>query len=184
MQAALGLHRGPICIPDPVRAAHFRARLAGMLDTVGAGEASSAMQVDALREELLSMAAALLESLGSAPRPPLTAYGRCQLVKRAREFIMDRIDEPLQVGTLCRALQVSRRSLQYAFQEFLGTSPAGYLRVLRLNGARGDLLRSQGRVTVQEVIARWGFWHSSRFSAEYRAMFGELPSATLAAQRA
>jgi len=32
---------------------------------------------------------------------------------------------------------------------------------------------------VKDVVAHWGFWHLSRFSAEYRALFGELPSDTL-----
>ena len=39
----------------------------------------------------------------------------------------------------------------------------------------GRLLDTRGR----HVIARWGFWHFSRFSAEYRRMYGELPSQTL-----
>jgi len=32
---------------------------------------------------------------------------------------------------------------------------------------------------VQEMAARWGFWHLSRFSSDYRTLFGETPSQTL-----
>jgi len=34
--------------------------------------------------------------------------------------------------------------------------------------------------TVGDVAARWGFWHLSRFAADYSRLFGELPSATRA----
>jgi AraC family ethanolamine operon transcriptional activator len=60
-------------------------------------------------------------------------------------------------------------------------NPVAYLKLLRLNGARRDLLAAAGTnaTQVQDVIARWGFWHFSRFSAEYKQMFQELPSETL-----
>ena len=103
------------------------------------------------------------------------------LVKRAREYILSHIDTPLQIIAVCRALRVSRRTLQYSFQEVLGINPASFLRVLRLNGARKDLLNRgpNGLLQIKDVVPRWGFWHLSRFSAEYRQLFGELPSATL-----
>jgi AraC family ethanolamine operon transcriptional activator len=44
---------------------------------------------------------------------------------------------------------------------------------------RGELL-SRSADTVGDVAARWGFWHLSRFAADYRQHFGELPSATRA----
>lgn len=56
-------------------------------------------------------------------------------------------------------------------------SPVTYLRALRLNQVRTEL-RRECTATVGEIAARWGFWHPSRFAADYRAMFGELPSAT------
>jgi AraC family ethanolamine operon transcriptional activator len=31
---------------------------------------------------------------------------------------------------------------------------------------------------VQDIAARWGFWHLSHFANDYRRMFGELPSET------
>ncbi|GHU15365.1 hypothetical protein AGMMS50225_28560 [Betaproteobacteria bacterium] len=33
--------------------------------------------------------------------------------------------------------------------------------------------------TVGDIAARWGFWHLSHFAADYKEMFGELPSDTL-----
>ena len=32
--------------------------------------------------------------------------------------------------------------------------------------------------TVQEIAQRWGFWHTGEFAADYRRLFGELPSQT------
>lgn len=98
------------------------------------------------------------------------------LVRRARDVALSQMDAPLQVGELCRALNVSRRTLQESFQVVLGISPLSYLRTLRLNGARRDLLAGH---SVKEVTETWGFWHWSRFSQEYRRLFGELPSATM-----
>jgi AraC family ethanolamine operon transcriptional activator len=102
-----------------------------------------------------------------------------EVVRWAREFVMRNIDQPLQIVDVCRALGVSRRALQYSFQDVLNVSPVAYLRLVRLNGARRDLVNASKTLQVKEVAARWGFWHLSRFSAEYKQMFGELPSQTL-----
>ena len=60
--------------------------------------------------------------------------------------------------------------------------PAAELRgLVRLNGVRRDLKSRahEACVKVQDVAARWGFWHLSEFSRDYSAQFGELPSQTL-----
>ena len=111
--------------------------------------------------------------------PQRRAPRHLQIVRRARDYARQRIADPLRVIDLCQAAGVSRRSLQTSFQEVLGISPLAYLRTLRLNGARRMLLRGEPTMMVRDAVETWGFWHFSRFSEEYRQLFGELPSWTL-----
>ena len=100
---------------------------------------------------------------------------RWQIVRRAISFAHDDFGSPVTVEDLCAAADVSRRALQYCFNDVLGVSPAAYLKAVRLNEARRSL-KECGSVT--EAATLWGFWHFGRFAADYSAMFGELPSAT------
>jgi AraC family ethanolamine operon transcriptional activator len=110
--------------------------------------------------------------------------GQRRVVDRARGYLLSRPDEPVTIAELCRAIGVSRRKLQYCFQESIGCTPLHYLRALRLNRVRRELKRHDAPVdSVQDVAARWGFWHLSHFAADYRHMFGELPSDTLRRRR-
>jgi AraC family ethanolamine operon transcriptional activator len=176
------LASGTRLMRDPARAASATRALLAMLgaccnDPVRLGDPG----VQASLRQTTLQALAPLVAGNDAPAPPsFGSFSRTQIVRRAREFALARIDEPLQIIDVCRALRVSRRVLQYSFEDVLNTNPVAYLRLLRLNGARRDLVGAADRpVTVQEAMARWGFWHGSRFSAEYRKMYGELPSDTL-----
>lgn len=111
------------------------------------------------------------------------ASSRQRIVRQAREYMQAHAESVITVPDLCEAAHTSRRALQYAFEDLLQVSPITYLRCMRLNRARRDLLRQAGQgvgAGVGDVAARWGFWHLSRFAADYRILFGELPSATLA----
>ncbi|QQJ97223.1 helix-turn-helix domain-containing protein [Burkholderia ambifaria] len=100
------------------------------------------------------------------------------IVEQAREYVLAHRTRPVGVPELCEQLHVSRRTLQYCFQDVLGMAPATYLRTLRLNGARRDLCgRAAG--SVQDVAEAWGFWHLSQFATDYRRLFGKRPSETL-----
>lgn len=100
------------------------------------------------------------------------------LVKQTRRFISDHIDEPITIGDICAHMKVSRRALQYSFQEVFGVNPVLYLRLIRLNGARRDLLSDAVDKKITNVAMKWGFWHFARFSKYYSDLFGELPSET------
>ena len=109
---------------------------------------------------------------------------RHHIVGRARAYMLERICEPLQISRVCRDLGVSRRALQYSFHDVLDINPVAFMRNLRLSGARRDLFEADTAVQVKDVIDRWGFWHPSRFSGEYRQMFSERPSETIRRRRA
>lgn len=89
-------------------------------------------------------------------------------------------DEPLTPQELARVGCMSVRTLHASFQQSFGESPMAYLRRVRLDHVRAELLRSDPlRVRVTDVAMKWGFFHQSRFAQQYRARFGELPSRTL-----
>lgn len=106
---------------------------------------------------------------------------RKKVVDRACECMLAHSDQPLSTLDVCSRIGTSPRKLDYCFNDVLGISPKRYLRLVRLNGVRRDLKNRahEARVKVQDVAARWGFWHLSEFSRDYSAQFGELPSQTL-----
>jgi transcriptional regulator GlxA family with amidase domain len=81
---------------------------------------------------------------------------------------------------MAQAVGVSQKTLETAFKQVLGMTPARYLMLSRLNAAHRQLVDGQAdELTVLKVALQWGFSHCSRFSAAYRQLFGELPSQTL-----
>lgn len=121
----------------------------------------------------------VLELVAPDQAPPLNPTARKRMVDRARDYALAHLDEPLSILDVCNHIGTSRRKLQYCFQETLGINPVAFLRTLRLNAARRELRESSRIELVQTVAARWGFWHLSRFSSDYRTLFGETPSQTL-----
>jgi AraC family ethanolamine operon transcriptional activator len=107
---------------------------------------------------------------------------RRQLVRRAVEFVNAHPDNAVTVHDLCQLLRVSRRTLQEYFENVLHVSPLQYLRAFRLNRVR-SALRNDSSLRVTDAAARFGFWHLSQFSHDYRRMFGESPSTTSSATR-
>lgn len=117
----------------------------------------------------------------SATTDASVAQSRKAVVEKVREYVLAHREDPVTVADLCSALNVSRRTLQYSFQAVLNVNPVAYLRAIRLNGTRRALRSACGtpNASVADIAARWGFWHLSHFAADYKLMFGELPSQTL-----
>jgi AraC family ethanolamine operon transcriptional activator len=121
------------------------------------------------------------ETAGPQCERASTPAKRWSLVRQARERLEEEHEATLDIEQLCRELGVSRRTLQYSFQEQAGMNPVAYLRAQRLNGVRRML--KQG-ASVTDAATTWGFWHFGHFSQEYKKLFGELPSDTLRYQSA
>jgi transcriptional regulator GlxA family with amidase domain len=98
-------------------------------------------------------------------------------LRRAISFIEASPDLDVTVADIARAAHVSVRAIQVAFRRHLDTTPMAYLRKVRLDGARAELLNAipdQG-LTVTAVASRWGWARPSRFAADFRAAYGQHP---------
>ncbi|HKT96476.1 MAG TPA: helix-turn-helix domain-containing protein [Paraburkholderia sp.] len=179
----------PIVQAGAGRLAHLCGLLAQRLsDADGAGHADAPLSAlsdcarnDLQAELLAALFDACTEDGAETMEPGVDQTSRRRwIVAQARDYVLAHRSRPVGVPELCEQLLVSRRTLQYCFQDVLGMAPATYLRALRLNGARRDLCgRAAG--SVQDVAAAWGFWHLSQFATDYRRMFGMRPSEALRA---
>lgn len=129
----------------------------------------------ALRDAFLGH---VLDVVERGPVERVTPSVRKRVVDRAREVIDVQQGEPIAIPSVCHRIGVSRRKLQYCFQEYLGISPASYVRLARLNAVHRTLARGEA-LWVQDEAVRWGFFHLGHFALEYRRLFGERPSETL-----
>jgi AraC-like DNA-binding protein len=108
-----------------------------------------------------------------SPQPP----ARPRTVKRVIDLIEAHPEINYTIAELARHAGVGARRLQIAFQDAVHTSPTGYLRKVKLEHAREDLLN--GEESVMAIAYRWGFNHPGRFSTFYRQVYGESPSDTV-----
>jgi AraC-like DNA-binding protein len=123
------------------------------------------------------------------PRARYTKSARHALAESARTWIERRSrsdGSPVALGDICAELGTSERTLQAVFAEQYNVGFREMERTFRLHAAREALLAGgagSDSEQVTEVATRFGFWHLGRFSAYYRAMFGEAPSSTLRRSR-
>ena len=120
----------------------------------------------------------VLGGAGKERKPETCSAGRT-LARRAELLLRQNILEPPTIHALCRALAASERTLHQAFRQHLNATPKAYVKTLRLNAARHDLMRGEGSTRVTDVALDWGFQHFGWFSQDYRRLFDESPSHTL-----
>jgi AraC family ethanolamine operon transcriptional activator len=110
----------------------------------------------------------------------LAARRRRRLVDDAVSYVEARGDWRVSVTELCQALDVGRRTLEYAFQHIVDASPRAFFVRRALEAAHSELeSTAPGRRTVTEVATDHGFWHLGRFAVTYRTAYGQSPSETL-----
>jgi AraC-like DNA-binding protein len=111
----------------------------------------------------------------------LSAYRRHErIMRRVHAMIEQHPEEPVYLADLCAAAGVSERTLRTCCYESLGMGPKQYLLRRRMALARQALQHGNAaETTVTQIAAQYGFWQFGRFSVEYKALFGEMPSTTL-----
>lgn len=108
------------------------------------------------------------------------ARNHMAVISKFEEFLEAQCGEPIYIAEICVATGVSEATLRRCCREHLGISPVRYLWLRRMTLVRGALVRADpATATVTNIATDHGFWELGRFSTEYRALFGESPSASL-----
>lgn len=141
---------------------------------------ASAVAVKALEEEIFCRLTNLIPADNSHAfrrQPSRLPRG----FKHALELARTADPTSLTIPELSVAAGISIRNLEYAFRDAFDLTPSAYLRLQRFHAARRHLaIAVAEEKTVAYIAYEHGFNHLGRFSAQYRRLFGELPSNTLA----
>ena len=172
---AIGANARPVLLrADPEIVAEARAELLALL---GGTRDGRVVDVSSFESEVLAV---MLRVIDSAEVEALGSSSAASLVRRAKQLVGD-TPKKYNAAALSEKLQVSPRTLSYAFKAVTGASPHAFFLRERLNAARMALLRANPeRDLVTSIALELGFTELGRFSTRYRELFGELPSATLA----
>jgi len=142
-------------------------------------------ELDPGRENIANLIAATIEWIGRYSRgwKPDRLRGNATPVHMARlirDYIEEYYCEPVRLEDLCSMTGTSARTVQRCFREYFDLTITDYLKAVRLDSARRELLTSHPSLTsVAAVAMRHGNMHLGRFSVNYRQRYGESPKKTL-----
>jgi AraC-like DNA-binding protein len=116
---------------------------------------------------------------------PVWAREEAPAAKHHRDLLA-RFEDLLQarplrpIPEICAKLRISERLLREYCRLGLGLSPSEYRRRRAMQQVHRALRSANPQATtVSEIAGQYGFHDLSHFAANYRAIYGELPSATL-----
>ena len=142
-----------------------------------AGALTDPQAAHGLEQQLIH---ALIECLSArhAVEEPRYAHRHRDILARFEDLLAA---EPfLRMAEICTVLGVSSRSLRECCKEQLGIGPTGYRRLCRMQQVHRALRSGDAdTASVSGLAGRYGFRDPSRLAANYRTVYGELPSATL-----
>jgi len=128
-------------------------------------------------ERLLESLETLIEQ--KAPYFPRLTKGE-KIALEIRDRVYEHIEPDIAINNFAKEYGVTEQTLQNAFKSLFGMTPHKFLRNLKLNHVRKELLLADpDTTTVVAVANKWGFTHMGHFSGYYTRLFGENPSVTL-----
>ena len=165
--------------PAPAAGRHLAQlqRAAIRMAEARSGALTNAEAARGLEQQLIY---ALIQCLSSGPAAQETSAGRRHRCILARFDDLLRADASLGRVEFCAELGISERLLRACCREYLRIGPNRYVRLQRMQQVHRALRSgTPGAASVSEVARRHGFRDPGRFASNYRAVYGELPSATL-----
>ena len=133
---------------------------------------------DAYRDRLFALLLDIFRGgVSSRTKPPIGI--RRRVFHDMVDLVYQHKEERMTLGDFSRLLKVPERSLNERFRTELGISPGAFIKGQRLFGVHRVLWHSKpSQIRITDVANDWGFWHMGQFAADYRELFGELPSHT------
>lgn len=125
------------------------------------------------RREILYRA--LMGEVGPRIRRFATVDSQAHRISRVIAMLRERYSQPLRVGDLAQAANMSESALFHTFKKVTRMSPLQYQKQLRLQEAR-RLMLTDG-LEAAAAGYRVGYESPSQFSREYSRMFGTSPRA-------
>lgn len=181
--ALLCSDRAPRADESRLKAFRHRCRAALRATSPGDGPGMADIAAPIHPTELVADLVRILASGRIVDPFRCTPADRRRAVREAEEFARSS-PGPVTILQLCRLTGVSERTLHYAFAEVTGLSPKSYLKAIRLNRARAELMEAPpGPGRIEAVALRHGFDRPGNFAADFRRLFGILPSQALGARR-
>jgi len=182
VRQACGTSEGSAIVTPPEMASltlhRFLSVAAGRFGTMAAGPRPTRAIVDEGEQLLVSC----LDSASALTPDGDSSAARSEIVRRAEEVYRSHVGDQVSIAQLSSIVGVSERSLRNAFYDVYTTSPKRYLKLWQLHQVRRELRAAHASVT--DVATLHGFFELGRFAGEYKALFGEVPSATLHKARA
>ncbi|MCA0871226.1 helix-turn-helix domain-containing protein [Seohaeicola saemankumensis] len=161
----------------------LRRTLISLLATVdGMAEDNGRLSMPPVHEaDLVSAIAACLDTSMDTAKPLEHQCSSVRTVAAVRSALREAGPISPSVADLCKLAGVGRTQMHKCFKEVYGISTGQYIKKHRLTLAREALLDPLGAPKmVKQAALMMGFLGSGRFAHDYKAMFGELPSTTLA----
>lgn len=134
-----------------------------------------ARMMQPLEASILSLLASLVGSVQVTTSAAAVDQPQSQHVQNALAYLEDHMADAVTLTDLCKACNISARTLQVSFQSVMNRTPLQAFQEMRLTRLRQLLLH---RVAVRSACEQVGLQPSGRMAANYKRMFGELPSQT------
>jgi AraC-like DNA-binding protein len=109
---------------------------------------------------------------GMPPLSPRPAAAESQCVARAKNYMAERLGEPIHLDDISRVARLSAFHFLRTFKRATGMAPHAYLNQIRLERARQ--LLSAGESPAQ-VAAATGFVDQSHLTRRFKGAFGVTP---------
>lgn len=131
---------------------------------------------EVLQDTILSHFIQTIEGLDNKIESQYSAGNLMAL--KVRDYIIEHIEEPLQMFQLCQLTNKGIRTIERTFKQIFNLTVRDYHTAYRLSLIRQTLIHDKN-TSVSDTALKYGYLHLGRFSQNYKKLFGELPSQTL-----